>query len=535
MLGMARPLLRDPLSRHMPFAAVAVVGQLSALWPPGPTNVGAFRISTAFLLVSAFLGIRRPGKPAHTWLVRAAVYVISVSFLMLATGGFSSGLGGLFLLPVVGIALYGEAWESGVVVGFVLVAMFGVDWASGSHEGELVRRLFLFGCLAAMISLSIHVLRRRLEHSNERLGRLLEQEKQVNAASRQLARLSDPESITSLGVDVAARLTFLPGVETQRTCYFAVDGDAITVQDPHETGTRQFGDGWILDELPALREVLTTLQPLAVALPLEEIGPTIRPAVAEAGITHGAFVPVSPDGTLHGVLAVGACGAPVPEECVERLAALAHILELALSNWAAHERLKDQATAEERRRIARELHDGLAHELAFIVSKTRRACRGTPGPGVNVRQLAGAADRALDEARRAITVLSVAQPQSLDDAVAQTAEDLGARLGMAVHLDLTEHVEVPGEVTENVLRVVREALTNAAVHGRSDNVTVRLARDERFRLEIQDDGCGFDPAKVAEGDGFGLLSMRERAASIEAELQIESAPGAGTRVSVLFG
>ena len=122
-------------------------------------------------------------------------------------------------------------------------------------------------------------------------------------------------------------------------------------------------------------------------------------------------------------------GASLPNECLDRCIALGHFLELALSNWAAHRKLEQQATVEERRRIARELHDGLAHELAFIASKTRGAVAGAPPATLDVRELAGAADRALDEARRAITVLSVSQPQSLDCAISQTVEDLGSRLG----------------------------------------------------------------------------------------------------------
>ena len=188
---------------------------------------------------------------------------------------------------------------------------------------------------------------------------------------------------------------------------------------------------------------------------------------------------------------------------------------------------------EERRRIARELHDGLAHELAFIASKTRGAASGVGAPH-DARVLAGAADRALDEARRAITVLSVSQPQSLDDAISQTVEDLGSRLGVAWDLQLADNVEVPGEVRENLLRIVREAITNAASHGASEHVRVSLERDGQLRLVIEDDGCGFDTGREQAPGGFGLQSMQERAASVGAVLSVDSAPEHGTRVAVAF-
>jgi signal transduction histidine kinase len=146
--------------------------------------------------------------------------------------------------------------------------------------------------------------------------------------------------------------------------------------------------------------------------------------------------------------------------------------------------------------------------------------------------VADAADRALDEARRAITVLSAARPQSLASAVAQTAEDLGARLDLAVHLDLKDDIEIPGDVTENLLRILREAMTNAAKHGASDQVTIRLERADGVRLVVEDDGCGFDLQGASLSKGFGLLSMKERAESIGGLLNLESAPAQGTRVEV---
>jgi len=114
-------------------------------------------------------------------------------------------------------------------------------------------------------------------------------------------------------------------------------------------------------------------------------------------------------------------------------------------------------------------------------------------------------------------------------------EDMGSRLGVAWDLELAEDVEVPGEVTETLLRIVREAITNAANHGASEHVRVRLERAEQLRLVIEDDGCGFDPDLERVAGGFGLQSMQERAASVGAVLSVDSAPRHGTRVAVAFG
>jgi len=198
---------------------------------------------------------------------------------------------------------------------------------------------------------------------------------------------------------------------------------------------------------------------------------------------------------------------------------------------AANRELARRATEEERRRIARDLHDGLAHELAFIASKARKPV-GAPMGAPESIELADAADRALDEARRAITVLSAPTPQSIAQAVAQTAEDLGSRLGVAVQLELDPSAETPGHVTENLLRILREAMTNAARHGASHHIRIRLDSSENLRMLVADDGRGFDTAEPRAG--FGLISMEERAASIGAQLRVASAPCAGTEVEVIL-
>jgi signal transduction histidine kinase len=240
-------------------------------------------------------------------------------------------------------------------------------------------------------------------------------------------------------------------------------------------------------------------------------------------------VPVCLEGEVHGVLKVVMAQTDSRDGCVEQLTALGHLMEMALTNWAAHEELERRATSEERRRVARDLHDGLAHELAFIASKARRT--GAPH---EMKELSGAADRALDEARRAITVLSLSAPQSLVAALTQTAEDLGARLNVPVLVDLDEHVEIDADVSEQLLRIVREGLTNAAIHGHPHYVTVTLRKtSDACRLVIADDGCGFDLGNT-DPTRFGLVSMRERAASFGGSFSVDSSPGRGTRLEVAF-
>jgi signal transduction histidine kinase len=522
---------RERVARWLPFAAVAIVGQVSAGWPPGPTNYPAFWVSTALLLGLGLVSVIRRHHLPHTLLPRAVIYIASVLFLMIATGGISSGLGALLLMPVVGVALYGQRWESACVVALVVAAALCVSLATPDLAAVTARRLLLFASIALMFSVSIHALRDRLMESSERSSRLLRQEKSINDAARQLTLMVDPPAITALGAQLAARMASPQGSEVRRASYLLVEDGVVRVGAQFDESGFEITDTWPLEDHPPLMQAVRTGGPVVARLAAEDVGPTLGSLICEGGITHGAWVPVYPEGKLHGVLAISTRGVPVPDECLDRCVALGHLLELALSNWAAHQKLEQQATAEERRRIARELHDGLAHELAFIASKTRRSTDDVH-EAIELRQVADAADRALDEARRAITVLSAARPQSLASAIAQTAEDLGARLNVAVRLDLKDDIEIAGDVTEHLLRILREAMTNAAKHGSSRQVTVRLERTDRVRLIVEDDGCGFDLQSASPTNGFGLLSMRERAESIGGLLNLESAPDRGTRVEV---
>jgi len=527
------PVLRERVAAYVPFAAVALAGQLSAAWPPGPTDMGAFWVSTLLLVVLAAGVVPRHAVPPRTFLIGASIYTASVALLMLATGGIDGGLGVLMFMPVAGVALYGERRESAVVLVVVLAAFLAVSLIGPHMAGAIPRRLFLIGSIGAILSIAIHALRHRLVEANERSTRLLNQEAAINTAARQLTLLSEPTAIAALGTQLATRIASPLGSEIRRASYLRVEGGMVSVYAQCDTLGLQILERWPLDEQPGLRDAVATRKPVTASLHPEELGPVFRAVLAETGITHGAWVPVCPDGVLHGVLALSSRGAPLPAECVDRCIALGYFLELALANWAAHQELEQRATVEERRRIARELHDGLAHELAFIASKTRGFAAAGPAT-LDVRELAGAADRALDEARRAITVLSESHPQSLHCAIAQTAEDLGSRLGVDVDLDLAEDVDVPGEVTENLLRIVREAMTNAANHGASEQVKVTLERGDQVRLVIEDDGCGFVPGGDEVSGGFGLLSMEERAASVGAEFRLRSWPQRGTRVEVAF-
>jgi signal transduction histidine kinase len=192
---------------------------------------------------------------------------------------------------------------------------------------------------------------------------------------------------------------------------------------------------------------------------------------------------------------------------------------------------KQQATLAveaERRRIARDLHDGLAQELAFIFAETRALPRNGRS-----QLIASSAERALSESRRAIAALSSDVSEELDDVLRRTLEIIADQYGCELMLDVSEERPVPSVIVEELARIAREATINACRHGHAGSVEV-VARSTEHEgwLAVRDDGRGFDThAEVGDGS-FGLQSICERAEAIGGIASIRSTPGHGTEVEV---
>jgi signal transduction histidine kinase len=201
--------------------------------------------------------------------------------------------------------------------------------------------------------------------------------------------------------------------------------------------------------------------------------------------------------------------------------------------WQYWSRFADAAILEERRRIARELHDGIAQELAYVVAQAQQTVGQQRDARDILEKLSIVAQRALDDSRRAIVALVGPLHQSLAAALEQTTDEVAERTGIPIKLELTEGVDVNPATREALIRIVREAAVNAARHGHAHQITVRLTRDSQIHLEITDDGAGFDAAAATQ-DRFGLLSMRERAQALGGDFRISSQPGDGTKVEVVL-
>jgi signal transduction histidine kinase len=209
--------------------------------------------------------------------------------------------------------------------------------------------------------------------------------------------------------------------------------------------------------------------------------------------------------------------------------------ELALLRDADVER----AALEERARLARELHDGLAQDLWLAKLKTGQlaAIRNLPETAVSlVADAEAAIESGLAEARQAVMALRMTPERGLDlaELLGRYIDDFEDRFGLRVEFTSRgDGFSVAPRTQAEVLRIAQEALVNIRQHAQASVAGVRLevGRDH-LTLRVADNGRGFDTVAAA-GSSFGLSSMRERAAIIGGRLRVESARGDGTRVSLV--
>ena len=275
--------------------------------------------------------------------------------------------------------------------------------------------------------------------------------------------------------------------------------------------------------------------------------PPVMQAVAAQGVElprealghsrAALWLPLFVKGEVTGVLGIVH---PQPGFYTERHAELAMAFAqqagTAIENARLYEAARVKAVLEERQRLARELHDSVTQALYSALLWTEAANRQLGAGGVetareHLRDARAATREALSEMRLLLFELRqpVLEVRGLSAVLRARLDAVEARSGLATEVRLDETVRLPAAVEQNLYRIAQEALNNVLKHARASRVAVTLeATDERLRLEVVDDGNGFDPRQP--GGGLGLKGMRERAESLGGTLTIESARGVGTRL-----
>ena len=190
------------------------------------------------------------------------------------------------------------------------------------------------------------------------------------------------------------------------------------------------------------------------------------------------------------------------------------------------------AVLEDRRRLARELHDGVIQELAYIRAESYALPADLPAAD----RIVAACDGGLDEARAGVQALGRPSDEPLGFVIHRAARELSERYQVDLDVQVDESIEVQPDQQHALLRITREAVSNAVRHGRAERVQVRLSRSGGLRrLVIQDDGRGFDVRRaVEESTGYGLLSMRDRARTLPGTFDVDAHTGSGSLVTVTW-
>lgn len=226
------------------------------------------------------------------------------------------------------------------------------------------------------------------------------------------------------------------------------------------------------------------------------------------------------------------------ERDITVLQSLANQAAIAIENLRLYTKTHKLAVLEERQRLARELHDSVTQDLYGVTMYAEAATRMLAAGQRDVvsehlSELKDTASAALREMRLLIFELRPAalQEVGLEAALQTRLEAVEGRAGLTTELICRGPISLPPEYEEGLYGIAREALNNALRHSQANHIQLRLESDDRHcRLEIEDDGLGFELEDGLKQGGFGLHGMYERAESIGAQLTISTRPEGGTLV-----
>lgn len=285
-------------------------------------------------------------------------------------------------------------------------------------------------------------------------------------------------------------------------------------------------------------EIRTHQRPIVITDPAGDHRLRGRPELAE-GVGVLLALPLVRDNWLDGVVVLTSNERRtyLPEE-IELAQALVRQITLAMQLDRLAHNTRTAAIAQERNRMAREIHDTLAQGLTGIIVQLEAAEDILPyepaQAGQHLRRAKQLTRESLSEARRSVMALMphALEQQALGAAIERIAAELSTPNGPSITYEQIGQPR-PLAVTRahHLLRIGQEALTNALKHANAQTIRVKLCYDETtVSLLIKDDGRGFKQESVTSG--FGLMSIKERAALLDATLIIASQPSQGTQITV---
>jgi signal transduction histidine kinase len=256
-------------------------------------------------------------------------------------------------------------------------------------------------------------------------------------------------------------------------------------------------------------------------------------------------VPLKSKDRVLGVITMASKGRrPFSPQEVTILTAIGQQIGVAIENARLYEQVQSMAALEERGRIGRELHDGLAQVLGYLHLQSR-AAEGLLSSGqiaqaqAELQEMQEVAQEAYGDVRESILGLrtAITPGAGLIPTLTEYLDKFSQQSGINARLVIGDDAEMKFTPAAEIqlLRIVQEALANVRKHSQASRAWVRFEADEAGAvITIEDDGQGFDPSRIWQDrqGHFGLQTMRERVESVGGELRFDSQPGQGTRVVI---
>ncbi len=397
--------------------------------------------------------------------------------------------------------------------------------------------VFTYGVFAVINRLELRLLAQNveLEQRNHELQALLAVGRAASS-SLELGELLDAAmDVTMAIVPAEAAEVWL---REERDELVLVRHRGVAEDAFRERTTLRFGEG--LPGLTAESEETIVVRDVATEARF------VRESVKELGFGTYCGIPLRHRGEIVGVLGIASFDPLTLDHPgdLRLLEGIGERLATAIANARLHEQVLDGAVLEERMRIARELHDGLAQVLGYINTQTLAVQRLLATDRIDearneLAAMEEAARAVYGDVREAIVGLRIALPQQgLVPALERYLRDYQGMAGAALRLETAgdvRSIELAISMEIQLIRIVQEALSNVRKHANADHAVVMLTTEDGFlTIEVADDGDGFDPDGSSQSGWprFGLQTMRERAQAIGGSFSLESTVGSGTRVQV---
>jgi signal transduction histidine kinase len=364
------------------------------------------------------------------------------------------------------------------------------------------------------------------------LPRLLDEQSTLRRIATLVARGARPEDVFSAVAEEVGRLLLVVSTTVAR---FEPGPGLITLAAWSATGTpAPVGKRWSLTSTNVAWKVLQTGE-AARTDDYSTANDPLSVSLREAGVKSVVGSPIVVEGRLWGVVTVRSSEGPLPPGTEERLSSFTELVATAIANTEARAELIASrarivaAGDEARRRIERNLHDGVQQRLLALRFDVQQAREEIPGDAADSRSLLLQVEHDLETVLEDLRELShgLHPPLLSRLGLGPSLQALARRSPIPVELELDLQERPTTSLETALYYAVSESLTNAVKHAHASAFSVTITSGEKLRASIADDGVG-----GADADGSGLVGLRDRVEALGGRFALDSPPSGGTRISI---